>query len=90
MLRDATPGPFSKTAPLSARRARRSSAAVERRADKVWAPRWVLPLTWLRGIMQPLSQRGNRDAIEEAVQARGGRGRRGAPPSSRLAAERIA
>ena len=38
-----------------------------RRADKVWAPRWVLPMTWLRGIFQPLSQRGNREKIEEAV-----------------------
>jgi NAD(P)-dependent dehydrogenase (short-subunit alcohol dehydrogenase family) len=66
VMRDATPGPFGKTAPLSA-----AGKAIERgiakRADKVYAPRWVLPMTWLRGIMQPLSQRGNRDKIAEAV-----------------------
>jgi NAD(P)-dependent dehydrogenase (short-subunit alcohol dehydrogenase family) len=66
VLRDATPGPFSKTAPLSAA-GRAIERGVERRADKVWAPRWVLPMTWLRGIMQPLSQRSNQDRIEEAV-----------------------
>ncbi len=56
------PGPFSKTAPLSAA-GKAIERGVTRRADKVWAPRWVLPMTWLRGIMQPLSQRGNRDKI---------------------------
>jgi NAD(P)-dependent dehydrogenase (short-subunit alcohol dehydrogenase family) len=66
ILREATPGPFSKTAPLSAA-GRAIERGVERRANKVWAPRWVLPMTWLRGIMQPLSQRGNQDKIEEAV-----------------------
>ena len=66
ILREATPGPFSKTAPLSAA-GRAIERGVERRADKVWAPRWVLPMTWLRGIMQPLSQRGNQDKIAEAV-----------------------
>ena len=66
VMRDATPGPFSKTAPLSA-----AGKAIERgiakRAEKVYAPRWVLPMTWLRGILQPLSQRGNREKIAEAV-----------------------
>ena len=66
ILREATPGPFSKTAPLSAA-GRAIERGVERRANKVWAPRWVLPMTWLRGIMQPLSQRGNQDEIAEAV-----------------------
>jgi hypothetical protein len=66
VLRDATPGPFSKTAPLSAA-GKAIERGVTRRADKVWAPRWVLPVTWLRGIVQPLSQRGNRKQIEEAV-----------------------
>ena len=66
MLRDATPGPFSKTAPLSAA-GKAIERGVTRRADKVWAPRWVLPMTWLRGVIQPLSQRGNRDKIAEAV-----------------------
>jgi NAD(P)-dependent dehydrogenase (short-subunit alcohol dehydrogenase family) len=66
LLRDAAPGPFSKTAPLSAA-GKAIERGVTRRADKVWAPRWVLPLTWLRGIVQPLSQRGNRDKMAEAV-----------------------
>jgi NAD(P)-dependent dehydrogenase (short-subunit alcohol dehydrogenase family) len=66
VLRDATPGPFSKTAPLSAA-GKAIERGVTRRADKVWAPRWVLPVTWVRGVMQPLSQRGNRDKIAEAV-----------------------
>jgi NAD(P)-dependent dehydrogenase (short-subunit alcohol dehydrogenase family) len=66
ILRESTPGPFSKTAPLSAA-GKAIERGVERRADKVWAPRWVLPMTWLRGIMQPLSQRANQDKIAEAV-----------------------
>jgi NAD(P)-dependent dehydrogenase (short-subunit alcohol dehydrogenase family) len=66
VLRDATPGPFSKTAPLSAA-GRAIERGVTHRADKVWAPRWVLPVTWLRGILQPLSQRSNQGKIAEAV-----------------------
>ena len=66
VLRDSTPGPFSKTAPLSAA-GKAIERGVSRRADKVGAPRWVLPMTWLRGVMQPLTQRSNRDKIAEAV-----------------------
>jgi NAD(P)-dependent dehydrogenase (short-subunit alcohol dehydrogenase family) len=66
LLRDAVPGPFTKTAPLSAA-GRAIERGVERRADKVWAPRWVLPMLWLRGVMQPLTQRSNQDKIAEAV-----------------------
>ena len=66
MMRDATPGPFGKTAPLSAA-GRAIERGIERRANKVYAPRWVLPMTWLRGIMQPLTQRSNRETIAEAV-----------------------
>ena len=66
MLRDATPGPFSKTAPLSAA-VKAIERGIAKRADKVYAPRWVLPMTWLRGILQPLSQSGNREKIAEAV-----------------------
>ncbi len=66
VIRNAFPGPLGKAAPLSA-----AGKAIERgiteRADKVYAPRWVLPMTWLRGIMQPLSQRGSRKKIAEAV-----------------------
>ncbi len=66
LLRDATPGPFGGTAPLAAA-GRAIERGVSRRADKVYAPRWVLPMTWLRGVLQPLSQRGNRAKIAEAV-----------------------
>jgi NAD(P)-dependent dehydrogenase (short-subunit alcohol dehydrogenase family) len=66
VLRDATPGPFSKTAPLSAA-GRAIERGVTRRADKVWAPRWVLPMTWFRGLLQPLTQRSNHDKVAEAV-----------------------
>jgi NAD(P)-dependent dehydrogenase (short-subunit alcohol dehydrogenase family) len=66
LMRDATPGPFSKTAPLSAA-GKAIERGVTRRANKVYAPRWVLPMTWLRGILQPLTQRANRDTIAEAV-----------------------
>jgi NAD(P)-dependent dehydrogenase (short-subunit alcohol dehydrogenase family) len=66
LLREALPGPFSSTAPLSAA-GKAIERGVARRADKVYAPRWVLPMTWLRGIFQPLSQRGNHDKIAEAV-----------------------
>lgn len=30
---------------------------IERRADRLWAPRWVGPLIVLRGLLQPLSER---------------------------------
>jgi NAD(P)-dependent dehydrogenase (short-subunit alcohol dehydrogenase family) len=66
LLRDATPGPFGKTAPISAA-GRSIERGVARRADKVYAPRWVLPMTWLRGVLQPLTQRTNRDKIAKAV-----------------------
>ena len=66
LLREAIPGPFTKTAPLSAA-GKAIERGVSRRADKVYAPRWVLAITWLRGVFQPLSQRGNRDKIAEAV-----------------------
>jgi NAD(P)-dependent dehydrogenase (short-subunit alcohol dehydrogenase family) len=67
LLRDATPGPFSKNAPVSAA-GRAIVRGVERRADKIYAPRWVLPMTWVRGVLQPLTQRTNRDKVAEAVQ----------------------
>jgi NAD(P)-dependent dehydrogenase (short-subunit alcohol dehydrogenase family) len=66
LLRDSVPGPFSRTAPLSAA-GRAIERGIERRADKVWAPPWVLPMLWLRGIMQPLTARANQDKIAEAV-----------------------
>jgi NAD(P)-dependent dehydrogenase (short-subunit alcohol dehydrogenase family) len=66
LLRESIPGPFTKTAPLSAA-GKAIERGVMRRANKVWAPRWVLPMTWLRGVVQPLTQRSNQDKVAEAV-----------------------
>jgi NAD(P)-dependent dehydrogenase (short-subunit alcohol dehydrogenase family) len=66
LLRESLPGPFTKNAPLSAA-GRAIERGVERRAHKVWAPRWVLPMLWLRGILQPLTQRSNKEKVAEAV-----------------------
>ena len=83
VLRDAMPGPFGKTAPLSAA-GKAIVRGIEPARRKVYAPRWVLPMTWLRGVMQPLSQRGNRDKIAEAVRLAEARRRRdGAAPGLR-------
>ena len=84
ILREATPGPFSKTAPLAVA-GKAIERGVERRADKVWAPRWVLPMTWLRGILQPLSQRGNQDKVTEAVRLAEADAEQGAPAEQALA-----
>jgi hypothetical protein len=66
LLRESIPGPFTKTAPLSAA-GKAIERGVTRRADKVWAPRWVLAMTWVRGVMQPLTQRSNKEKTAEAV-----------------------
>ena len=66
LLREALPGPFSSTAPLAAA-GKAIERGVARGAVKVYAARWVRPRSGLRGIFQPLSQRGNRDKIAEAV-----------------------
>jgi NAD(P)-dependent dehydrogenase (short-subunit alcohol dehydrogenase family) len=66
LLRESLPGPFGKNAPLSVA-GKAIERGVQRRADKVYAPRWVLPMTWVRGVMQPLTQRTNRAKVAEAV-----------------------
>jgi NAD(P)-dependent dehydrogenase (short-subunit alcohol dehydrogenase family) len=66
LLRESLPGPFSKNAPLSAA-GKAIERGVSKRANKVYAPRWVLPMTWLRGVMQPLTQRTNREKVAAAV-----------------------
>jgi len=40
---------------------------IEKRARFVYAPRWVLPVLYLRTVLQPLSERGPRGEIEEAM-----------------------
>jgi NAD(P)-dependent dehydrogenase (short-subunit alcohol dehydrogenase family) len=66
LLRESTPGPVSGVASVETA-GRAIVRAIERRARKAYAPRWVpIPLA-LRGILQPLLEKGNRDAIEQAV-----------------------
>ncbi len=66
LMRESTPGPVSGVASVESA-GRAIVRAIERRARKAYAPRWVpIPLA-LRGFMQPLLERQNHDTIEEAV-----------------------
>ncbi len=66
LLRESTPGPVSGVASVESA-GRAIVRAIERRARKAYAPRWVpIPLA-LRGMLQPLLERQNHAAIEEAV-----------------------
>ncbi len=66
LMRESTPGPVSGVASVESA-GRAIVRAIERRARKAYAPRWVpIPLA-LRGILQPLLERQNHDTIEEAV-----------------------
>ena len=43
---------------------------IERRAARVWAPRWIGPMLYLRGVLQPLSERRlqhNQAELTEAI-----------------------
>jgi NAD(P)-dependent dehydrogenase (short-subunit alcohol dehydrogenase family) len=65
-LREESPGPVSGVASVESA-GRALVRAIERRARKAYAPRWVpIPLA-LRGVLQPLLERQNRDAVAEAV-----------------------
>jgi len=59
-------GPARSIAPLPAA-GRAITRGVERRARKVYAPRWVPIALALRTVLQPVLEKGNRAAIEEAV-----------------------
>jgi NAD(P)-dependent dehydrogenase (short-subunit alcohol dehydrogenase family) len=66
LLREATRGPVSSVASVEDA-GRAIVRATEKRARKAYAPRWVpIPLA-LRGVLQPLLEKGNRDVIEKAV-----------------------
>jgi NAD(P)-dependent dehydrogenase (short-subunit alcohol dehydrogenase family) len=66
LLRESTPGPVSGVASVESA-GRAIVRAIERRARKAYAPRWVpIPLA-LRGMLQPLIEKQNHAAIEEAV-----------------------
>jgi NAD(P)-dependent dehydrogenase (short-subunit alcohol dehydrogenase family) len=66
LLRENTPGPIRSVATVESA-GRAIVRAIERRARKAYAPRWVpIPLA-LRGVLQPFLEKQNRAAIEEAV-----------------------
>jgi NAD(P)-dependent dehydrogenase (short-subunit alcohol dehydrogenase family) len=66
LLRENTPGPVRAVSSVESA-GRAIVRAIERRARKAYAPRWVpIPLA-LRGMLQPLLEKQNRAAIEEAV-----------------------
>src|SRR5205085_3108727 len=63
LLRENTPGPLRGVASV-ATAGRAIVRAIERRARKAYAPRWVpIPLAF-RGMLQPLLEKQNRDAVE--------------------------
>ena len=55
--RSQMPGFIGKPAPL-AKAIDAIEDGIERRAARVWAPRWVGPMLLLRGLVQPLIERG--------------------------------
>ena len=66
LMRESTPGPVRAVASVD-KAGRAVVRAVERRARIAYAPRWVPIPLGLRGILQPLFEKGNRDTIEQAV-----------------------
>jgi NAD(P)-dependent dehydrogenase (short-subunit alcohol dehydrogenase family) len=66
ILRENTPGPVRAVSSVEGA-GRAIVRAIERRARKAYAPRWVpIPLA-LRGVLQPLLENRNHAAIEQAV-----------------------
>jgi NAD(P)-dependent dehydrogenase (short-subunit alcohol dehydrogenase family) len=64
-LREDSLGPFGKTYPVSAV-GRAVVAGMEGRSRAVTVPRWVKPILLLRGMLQPLTERGAYDRAAEA------------------------
>jgi NAD(P)-dependent dehydrogenase (short-subunit alcohol dehydrogenase family) len=67
-LRDDSLGPFGKTHPVSSV-GRAVVAGMEGRSRSVTVPRWVKAILLLRGVLQPLTERGAYDRAAEADQA---------------------
>jgi NAD(P)-dependent dehydrogenase (short-subunit alcohol dehydrogenase family) len=67
-LRDDSLGPFGKTHPVSTV-GRAVVAGMEGRSRSVTVPRWVKAILLLRGVLQPLTERGVYDRAAEADQA---------------------
>ena len=66
ILREQSPGPIRGVASVESS-GRAIVRAIERRARKAYAPRWVpIPLA-LRGVLQPLLEKQNHEAVEQAV-----------------------
>jgi NAD(P)-dependent dehydrogenase (short-subunit alcohol dehydrogenase family) len=42
---------------------------IERRSARLWAPRWVGPMLYMRGVLQPLIERGARRRGDELAEA---------------------
>lgn len=55
-VRERLPGFIAKPAPLSIA-IDAIERGVQRRAARVWAPRWIGPMLYLRGLLQPLTER---------------------------------
>jgi hypothetical protein len=55
-MTDRLPGFMGNPAPLS-KAIDAIERGIERRAARVWAPRWVAAMYALRGLLQPLSER---------------------------------
>lgn len=60
-------GPLSHIAPVSTA-GRAIVRGIERRANKVYSPRWILPLLYARGMLGPLLERRHKDpTVVEAI-----------------------
>jgi NAD(P)-dependent dehydrogenase (short-subunit alcohol dehydrogenase family) len=83
LLRENTPRPVRGVATVESA-GRAIVRAIERRARKAYAPRWVpIPLA-LRGMLQPLLERQNKDAIEQAVKLADAEAMRPPVPAERV------
>jgi NAD(P)-dependent dehydrogenase (short-subunit alcohol dehydrogenase family) len=67
-MRARLPGFIGNPAPLS-KAIDAIERGIERRSPRVFAPRWVAPMLYLRGIVQPLSERAARANQAELAEA---------------------
>ena len=70
-IRRNTPSFISKPAPVS-KAVDAIESGIERRAARLWAPRWVGPMIALRGLIQPLTERRllrDQDSLRESIAA---------------------
>ena len=70
-VRSSGPGFLTKPAPVSTA-VDAIERGIERRAARLWAPRWVGPMIALRGLIQPLTERRlerEQDRLRESIRA---------------------